>query len=312
MAIIQSVLDLLATKGYKFVQKLGGGYHGSVLRVYDLEWQKDVALKIVRTSGENAEAHQRLHLEYEILKTSDAEVNLLQVYKYDRGKREGHFHSWFTMELCEASLNSLLPEMELKQRARCAWECLRGLAYLHQKGVSHRDIKPSNLLLDSRMRLKIGDFGTVKIVRRPPMERGIGELYLIGTVPYVAPELWATLEHNEIPGNHIWLASDQYAAGMTCYEILTGGRLPPKIEAARHENDINDIGNIAHRFRKLMKDKTEIFQPIELKYHRGPLQVNEVLRRMLDVNWRRRFSNMPECLLAFVHALMYDGLLAVS
>jgi serine/threonine protein kinase len=37
-----------------------------------------------------------------------------------------------------------------------------GLEYLHQMGVVHRDIKPENLLLSSKGRLMIGDFGFAK------------------------------------------------------------------------------------------------------------------------------------------------------
>jgi serine/threonine protein kinase len=34
-----------------------------------------------------------------------------------------------------------------------------GLEYLHGMGVVHRDIKPENLLISSKGRLMIGDFG---------------------------------------------------------------------------------------------------------------------------------------------------------
>jgi serine/threonine protein kinase len=34
-----------------------------------------------------------------------------------------------------------------------------GLEYLHAMGIVHRDIKPENLLISSKGRLMIGDFG---------------------------------------------------------------------------------------------------------------------------------------------------------
>ena len=42
---------------------------------------------------------------------------------------------------------------------------IRGLAYLHSKGICHRDIQPSNILCDPKSNLiKICDFGTAKIL----------------------------------------------------------------------------------------------------------------------------------------------------
>ena len=35
----------------------------------------------------------------------------------------------------------------------------KGLDYLHRMGVVHRDIKPENLLISSKGKLLIGDFG---------------------------------------------------------------------------------------------------------------------------------------------------------
>ena len=43
-------------------------------------------------------------------------------------------------------------------------QCLRGLVYLHKKGLIHRDIKPANLLMNSKGEVKYSDFNVSAII----------------------------------------------------------------------------------------------------------------------------------------------------
>jgi len=81
-------------------------------------------------------------------------------------------------------------------------------------GIIHRDIKPANLLLDGMARLKITDFGIVKLAG----ERGMTRTgFNPGTAEYMSPE--------QIRGLEVDARSDLYSLGVTFYEALTG-RLP--------------------------------------------------------------------------------------
>jgi tetratricopeptide (TPR) repeat protein len=81
-------------------------------------------------------------------------------------------------------------------------------------GVVHRDIKPANMLLDGAARLKITDFGIVKLAGERSLTRtGFNP----GTVEYMSPE--------QIRGLEVDARSDLYSLGVTFYEALTG-RLP--------------------------------------------------------------------------------------
>jgi serine/threonine protein kinase len=91
------------------------------------------------------------------------------------------------------------------------------LQFAHTQGVLHRDIKPENILLDSKGRVKIADFGIAKII-----SEDAGDAMLLtqsgarlGTAPYMAPEQIeqpATVDHR----------ADIYSLGVVFYEMLTG------------------------------------------------------------------------------------------
>ena len=80
----------------------------------------------------------------------------------------------------------------------------------------HRDIKPENILLDSKGRVKIADFGLAKIASGSDEEWTLtGTHQVMGTPRYMAPEQMAgsrTIDHR----------ADIYSLGVVFYEMLTG------------------------------------------------------------------------------------------
>ncbi|HUF61876.1 MAG TPA: protein kinase [Verrucomicrobiales bacterium] len=118
-------------------------------------------------------------------------------------------------------------------------EICNALQYAHEEGVLHRDIKPENILLDSRGRVKIADFGIAKMLGASGTASGL-TLHgaALGTPHYMAPEQIErpdTVDHR----------ADIYSLGVVFYELLTGelplGRFSPPSSKSQVDARIDDI-----------------------------------------------------------------------
>jgi serine/threonine protein kinase len=101
------------------------------------------------------------------------------------------------------------------------------LQYAHDEGVLHRDIKPENILLDTKGRVKLVDFGIAKLADRAEPSTagsntgGPADIALtqtgsaLGTPSYMAPE------QRSSPST-VDQRADIYSLGVVFYEMLTG------------------------------------------------------------------------------------------
>jgi len=103
--------------------------------------------------------------------------------------------------------NRRLPEVEAKKIFK---QLIEGLNHLHQKNIVHRDIKLENILLDSKLNLKIIDFG---FSIEHPKDKTLN--VFCGTPSYMAPELAMKKDYY---GHLI----DIWAAGILLYVLLVG------------------------------------------------------------------------------------------
>ena len=100
-------------------------------------------------------------------------------------------------------------------------QTLDALSYLHNQKpqpIIHRDIKPANLRVDLYNRVKLVDFGLVKLFDADSPETK-AELRGVGTPAYAPIEQFAGSEE------HTDARSDIYSLGATLYHLLTN--LPP-------------------------------------------------------------------------------------
>jgi predicted Ser/Thr protein kinase len=120
------------------------------------------------------------------------------------------------------------------------------LQFAHNEGILHRDIKPENILLDSKGRVKIADFGIAKLIGEPQADAHLtASGGTLGTPHYMAPEQVekpATVDHR----------ADIYSLGVVFYEMLTGelplGKFQPPSQKVQVDVRLDDV--VLHALEK--------------------------------------------------------------
>lgn len=112
-----------------------------------------------------------------------------------------------------------------RQILEWAEQILDALIYLHEHDppVVHRDIKPSNIKLTPTERIKLVDFGLVKLMDQD-------DARTITVVQGRGTALYTPLEQYGSDSGHTDPRSDIYALGATFYHLLTG-QAPPSAKA---------------------------------------------------------------------------------
>ncbi|KAK6332296.1 serine/threonine protein kinase [Orbilia brochopaga] len=94
-------------------------------------------------------------------------------------------------------------KMGREEIACCFMQILNGVKYLHDMGLAHRDLKLDNVVINEHGILKIIDFGSA-VVFRYPFESDIVMAHgIVGSDPYLAPEVCNDLKYDPQPAD-IW------------------------------------------------------------------------------------------------------------
>ena len=213
---------------YRIVKPLGAGSFAVVVHATHEVMARDVALKFLKPKvvENNPEVSERFVKEVQIASRLK-HPNIVQIY--DFGETEDgiyymvqEFVDGVTLDtVLEQAPHKRLPHDRVVSIMRQVLSCL---AEAHRHNIIHRDLKPSNLMStvkDGREVIKILDFGVAKLLEPGDRHSGARQsTKFIGTPIYMSPE--------QILGVEVGPASDLYALGLMCYEMLTG---QPPIQA---------------------------------------------------------------------------------
>jgi serine/threonine-protein kinase len=257
---------------------------GSVYRANDLRLEGRVcAIKEVRpdpdaTPEALAQSLEQFRREAYTLARLD-HPNLPKVSDtFTEGQRE-----YLVMDFVEGSdLSQLADEKRragafLDERVVLLWadQLCDALAYLHSRKppVLHRDIKPANIKLTPDGRIKLVDFGLVKLLAADE-SRTVTVLQGRGTVAYTPLE-----QYGGDSTGHTDVRSDIYSLGGTLYHLLTNQ--PPADAKQRFLNPDSLVPPRAVNPRISPVVERAIVAAIEMHPDQRPASVAD-LRAMLD------------------------------
>ncbi|WP_433355052.1 protein kinase domain-containing protein [Microtetraspora malaysiensis] len=197
---------------YRLDAPIGRGGMAEVWRGHDLVRDLPVAVKVFAAEGSDPSMRARFAQE---ARTAARVVHPNVVSVYDVGEHEGR--PFLVMELLSG--RSLAEELAARgplgvdEVRRLVGQVAVALDAAHRAGVVHRDIKPANLHLTDGGQVKVVDFGIARLA-----DEAAGRLtavgMIVGTAAYMSPE--------QIMGRPGDAASDMYALGCVCYELLCG------------------------------------------------------------------------------------------
>ncbi|MEM9530170.1 MAG: serine/threonine-protein kinase [Pseudomonadota bacterium] len=223
-SLVADAVNLPDTIGaYRIVRELGRGGMGQVFlgERDDPQFKQQVAIKLIPLGRYSDAVQKRFVLERQIL--SDLDHPLI-ARLLDGGVTDEGIPYLIMEHIDGVPIDEYCADhhLGLKERLKLFQHVCRAVDYAHRNLVVHRDIKPGNVLVDTRGRVKLLDFGVAKLVEPAPSEtvdvtETVGRM---ATPEYASPE--------QLRGERLSTATDVYSLGVLLYQLLTGKR-PIKI-----------------------------------------------------------------------------------
>jgi len=199
-------------KRYRVESYVDSGSMGSVFRVWDLQRNAPLAMKVLHTEmADDPATFRRFQREANALKKL-AHPNIVPFY--------GLYQTDDATFLLEAFIDGSTLKKVL-QNTGGLFSTSQALAYLqpicaalgfaHANGVVHCDVKPGNVMVSTTGAVYLTDFGIARHA-----DSSTTTLAGAGSPAYMPPE--------QIRGEELSPAADVYALGVMLFEFLTGER----------------------------------------------------------------------------------------
>ncbi|MEX2214873.1 MAG: protein kinase [Phycisphaeraceae bacterium] len=227
------------------IELLGHGGMGAVYKAKQTSLDRVVAVKILPPQvGSSPGFAERFTREAKALARLN-HANIVHVHDFGKVASPQGDLFYITMEYIDgANLRQAMRAgtMTPSQALAIVAQVCEALQFAHDEGVVHRDIKPENILIDTKGRVKIADFGLAKLAQLEGQEHDDIALTqthaYMGTPRYMAPE--------QIEGaKEVDHRADIYSLGVVFYELLTGelplGRFDPPSKKVQIDVRLDEV-----------------------------------------------------------------------
>lgn len=262
---------------YEIERQVGAGGMGVVLKGFDTELNRPVAVKVLAQHlAHSGAARQRFAREARAA-AAVVHENVVAIHNVEtEGEVPFLVMQFVPGESLQARVDREGP-LDSRQILRIGIQAAAGLAAAHEQGVVHRDVKPANILMEQGVeRILLTDFGLARTVDDASLTHtGV----IAGTPHYMSPE--------QAHGESCDYRTDLFSLGSVMYFMATGH---PPFRADRAMGILHRICTDPHRSAWQINPDLDD-------------ELSDAIDRLLQKKPSRRFSSasaLRECL---THAL---------
>ncbi len=196
---------------YELLELIGVGGMADIYRAKDIEEDRIVAVKILKTEFAGSDEFLRRFRNESKAIALLSHPNIVKIY--DVGFTEKV--QFIVMEYVDGiTLTDYIEQqgvLKWRDSIHFTVQILKALQHAHDRGIVHRDVKSQNVMLLSDGTIKVMDFGIARFNREN--NKTMSEK-TIGSVHYISPE--------QARGDITDERSDIYSVGVALYEMVTG------------------------------------------------------------------------------------------
>ncbi|XP_017064036.1 extracellular signal-regulated kinase 7 isoform X2 [Drosophila eugracilis] len=203
-------LDQNVESIFEIRKRLGKGAYGIVWKAIDKRHKETVALKKIFDAFRDDTDAQRTYREVIFLRAFRHHPNIIRLL--DVYKAGNNLDFYLVFEFMESDLHNVIKKGDVLKdihKRFVMYQLINAIKYMHSGNVIHRDLKPSNILIDSKCRLKVADFGLARTLftkRKNEMDDMDNDGMLtdyVATRWYRAPEILVA-SRNYTKGIDMW------------------------------------------------------------------------------------------------------------